>query len=106
MPGRSCFAKCSTTVRFYAPQNAQNEICYVPCCDAEEGYDTETCDRISYHISYLSINVLKRLWTCDLTFSPSGQVNPHDIVRGGLRSAHMPGEGLGVVSHIMAGTYV
>jgi hypothetical protein len=28
------------TVRFYVPQNAQNEVCYVPCCDAEEGSDT------------------------------------------------------------------
>jgi hypothetical protein len=28
------------TVRFYVPQNAQNEVRYVPCCGAEEGSGT------------------------------------------------------------------
>jgi hypothetical protein len=28
------------TMRFYVPQNAQNEVRYVPCCDTEEGSDT------------------------------------------------------------------
>jgi hypothetical protein len=48
----------------------------------------------------------KCLWTCNLTFSHSGDVNPHDIVREGLRSSHMSGEGLSVISHITAGAYV
>jgi hypothetical protein len=39
-----------STVRFYVAQNTQNEVRYVPCCDAEEGSDTDTCDRLSYHI--------------------------------------------------------
>jgi hypothetical protein len=65
---------------------------YVSCCDPEEGSDTETCDCISYLISSLYMNVFKRFWTCDLTFSPSGDVNPHDVVHGGLRSSHMSGE--------------
>jgi hypothetical protein len=30
----SCMGYC--TVRFYVPQNSQNEVRYVPCCDAEE----------------------------------------------------------------------
>jgi hypothetical protein len=29
----------SSIVRFYVLQNAQNEVRYVPCCDAAEGYD-------------------------------------------------------------------
>jgi hypothetical protein len=94
------------TVRFYVPQNAQNEVRYVPCCDAEEGSDTETCDPISYHISYLYINVFKRLWTYNMTFSHSGDVHPHDIVRGGLISSQKSGEGLSIISHVTAGTYV
>jgi hypothetical protein len=28
------------TVHFDFPQNAQNEVRYVPCCDEEEGSDT------------------------------------------------------------------
>jgi hypothetical protein len=28
------------TVRFYVPQNAQNEVRYIPCCDAEEAFNT------------------------------------------------------------------
>jgi hypothetical protein len=66
----------------------------------------ETCDRISYHISYLFINVFERFLTCDLTFSPSGDENLHDILRGGLRSSHMLEEGLSLISHVTAGTYV
>jgi hypothetical protein len=54
----------------------------------------------------MSINVFENLWICDLTFSPSGDVNPHDILRGGLRSSHISGEGLSVISHVTAGTYV
>jgi hypothetical protein len=42
----------------------------------------------------------------DLTFSPFGDVNPHDIVRGGIRSSHMSGEGLSVILHVTAGIYV
>jgi hypothetical protein len=96
----------SSSMFFYVPQNAQNQVCYASCCDAEEGSNTQTCDRIPYHIYYLSIHVFKRLWTCDLIFSPSGDVNPYDIVCGGLRSSHMSGEGLSVISHGTTGTYI
>jgi hypothetical protein len=86
-------------VHFYVPQNAQNGVRYVPCCGAEEGSDTSPCDRISYHISYLSINFFKHLWTCVLTSSPSGDVNPHDIVED---SDHLTCSGRDLASYHMS----